>query len=366
MSEPALNIVPNELSRQAEAVLGQWIDPVIGCDLISAGAVVKLEAFTFRLYLDLHLGFPADHYGPQLRNELERHLLAHTQAKVVEVNVSWSVSAAPMTAQSLPSIKHLIAVASGKGGVGKSTTATNLALALAQEGARVGMLDADLYGPSQPRMLGLSELPETSDGKLQPLIGHGIQTMSIGFLVDEEQPIIWRGPMITQALTRLLNETEWQDLDYLIVDMPPGTGDIHMTLAQKMPVSGAVIITTPQDIALLDARKGLKMFDKVNIPVLGIIENMSTHVCSNCGHEEHIFGAGGAQRMAEERDSELLGELPLDIRIRSGADDGEPIVASDPQGELADAYGDIALRAAARVWLNTRLGTKVAPTIVIE
>src|SRR5690554_5055790 len=242
--------------------------------------------------------------------------------------------------QSIPGVKHLIAVASGKGGVGKSTTTTNLALALAAEGARVGILDADLYGPSQPRMLGLAGLPETAEGRMQPMLGHGIQTMSIGFLIDEESPVIWRGPMITQALTRLLNETDWQQLDYLIIDMPPGTGDIHLTMAQRMPVSGAVIVTTPQDIALLDARKGLKMFQKVNIPVLGIIENMSTHLCSQCDHEEHIFGAGGALRMAGQYGSEMLGELPLDIRIRIGADDGCPILVADPQGALAQTYID--------------------------
>jgi ATP-binding protein involved in chromosome partitioning len=365
MSDAALKVIPNELSRQAEAALRAWVDPVLGCDLYTAGAVVKLEAFTFRLYLDLHLGFAAERYASRLATELESYLLLRTPAKAVEVSVTWSVTAAPMTSQTLPGVKHLLAVASGKGGVGKSTTATNLALALAAEGARVGMLDADLYGPSQPRMLGLSELPETVDGKLQPLIGHGIQTMSIGFLVDEEQPIIWRGPMITQALTRLLNETNWQDLDYLIVDLPPGTGDIHMTLAQKMPVSGAVIVTTPQDIALLDARKGLKMFDKVNVPVLGIIENMSTHVCSQCGLEEHIFGSGGAQRMAEDFGSELLGELPLDIRIRSGADEGEPVVAADPQGELSQAYGQIALRTAARLW-QAQGRRQMMPEIVID
>lgn len=247
--------------------------------------------------------------------------------------------------KTVPGVKHLIAVASGKGGVGKSTTTTNLALALASSGARVGVLDADLYGPSQPRMLGLKGMPDSLDGKiLEPMIGHGIQTMSIGFLVDDESPIIWRGPMITQALTRLVYETRWDDLDYLIVDMPPGTGDIHLTMAQRMPVSGAVIVTTPQDIALLDARKGLRMFEKVNVPVLGIIENMSTHICTECGHEEHIFGEGGARRMAEEAGTELLGELPLDIRIRTGSDSGRPIMISEPDGTLAGAYREIAAR----------------------
>lgn len=251
----------------------------------------------------------------------------------------------PPEQKTVPGVKHLIAVASGKGGVGKSTTTTNLALALASSGARVGVLDADLYGPSQPRMLGLKGMPDSPDGKtLEPMIGHGIQTMSIGFLVDDESPIIWRGPMITQALTRLVYETRWDNLDYLVVDLPPGTGDIHLTMAQRMPVSGAVIVTTPQDIALLDARKGLRMFEKVNIPVLGIIENMSTHICTECGHEEHIFGEGGARRMAKEAGTELLGELPLDIRIRTGSDSGQPIMTSDPDGTLANAYRAIATR----------------------
>ncbi|HCW89303.1 MAG TPA: iron-sulfur cluster carrier protein ApbC [Marinobacter sp.] len=242
----------------------------------------------------------------------------------------------------VPGVKHLIAIASGKGGVGKSTTATNLALALAAEGARVGMLDADLYGPSQPRMLGITGSPETRDGKMQPLIGHGIQTMSIGFLMDEDTPVIWRGPMVTRALQQLVYSTEWNDLDYLLVDLPPGTGDIHLTMAQKIPVTGAVIVTTPQDIALLDARKGQAMFEKVGVPVLGIIENMSTHICGHCGHEEHIFGQGGAARLAQEAGVCLLGELPLDIGIRQGADTGNPVMAGEPEGLIAKAYEDIA------------------------
>lgn len=367
MSEPALKAVVNELAQQAERALALWIDPVLGVDLISACAVRKLEAFTYRIYLDIELGFPAQGYRLQLAQALESHLLKHTQALTVEVNVSWQVQSAPPGSQSVQGVKHLLAVASGKGGVGKSTTATNLALALVADGARVGMLDADLYGPSQPRMLGLAGLPKTSGGRMQPMVGHGVQTMSIGFLVDEEAPVIWRGPMITQALSRLLNETDWQDLDYLIIDMPPGTGDVHLTMAQRMPVSGAVIVTTPQDIALLDARKGLKMFEKVNIPVLGIIENMSTHVCTQCGHEEHIFGSGGALRMAEQFGSELLGELPLDIRIRSGADAGCPVVVDDPQGGLSQAYVDIARRMTAKLSIQPRAPVAPSgPVITIE
>ena len=352
MNACAPHLAPNPLLQQAELALGQWIDPYLGCDLISANALCSLDAKGGQLHLAIQLGFPAEGYRQSLISELRAHLLTQTDAESVEIQLNWAVEAAPSTVQALPAVKQLIAVASGKGGVGKSTTATNLALALAADGARVGILDADLYGPSQPRLLGLSGLPESRDGKLQPMLGHGLQCMSIGFLVDEEAPVIWRGPMISQALTRLLNETAWDDLDYLIVDLPPGTGDIHLTLAQRMPVSAALIVTTPQDIALLDARKGLRMFDKVNVPVLGIIENMSLHICSQCGHEEHIFGSGGARRMAEQYGSQVLGELPLDIRIRLGADDGLPIVVSAPEGSLAQAYRDIARRSAARLSLQ--------------
>ncbi|MDX1724632.1 MAG: iron-sulfur cluster carrier protein ApbC [Pseudomonas sp.] len=364
MNACAPHLVPTPLLRQAELALGQWIDPYLGCDLLSANAVRSLDATGGQLHLTLQLGFPAEGYRQILAEQLRSHLLAQTGAEAVAIQVAWAVEAAPATVQALPAVKQLIAVASGKGGVGKSTTATNLALALAADGARVGMLDADLYGPSQPRLLGLSGLPESRDGKLQPMLGHGLQCMSIGFLVDEEAPVIWRGPMISQALTRLLNETAWDDLDYLIVDLPPGTGDIHLTLAQRMPVSAALIVSTPQDIALLDARKGLRMFDKVNVPVLGIIENMSIHVCSQCGHEEHIFGSGGARRMAEQYGSQLLGELPLDIGIRIGADAGQPIVVSAPEGSLAQTYRDIARRSTARLSLQPHQASLQLPAII--
>ena len=267
----------------------------------------------------------------------------------------------------LPGVRNVIAVASGKGGVGKSTTAVNLALALAAEGARVGILDADIYGPSQPTMLGLEgRRPTSPDGKsLDPMVAHGLQCMSMGFLVGADQPVIWRGPMATQALNQLLNQTSWDDVDYLIVDMPPGTGDIQLTLSQQVPVSGAVVITTPQDIALIDAVKGLKMFQDVQIPVLGVIENMSTHVCSNCGHEEAIFGAGGGARMSENHGVPLLGGLPLDIRIREEADSGLPSVVADPDGPIAQAYMEVARSVVAALSL---LSTAVSqgPRIVIE
>jgi ATP-binding protein involved in chromosome partitioning len=264
-------------------------------------------------------------------------------------------------------VKNIIAIASGKGGVGKSTTTVNLALALAADGASVGVLDADIYGPSMPRMLGLSGKPTSDDGQsLNPMINHGIQTMSIGFLVEDDTPMIWRGPMVTQALEQLFNDTRWQDVDYLVVDLPPGTGDVQLTLAQKIPVSGAVIVTTPQDIALLDARKGLKMFDKVNVPVLGVIENMSIHICKKCGNEERIFGEGGGKRMSDEENVDLLGDLPLDISIRQLADDGTPTVVAEPEGRITQMYIEMARKIAAKLALKAKDYSNKFPTIVIK
>lgn len=267
----------------------------------------------------------------------------------------------------LPGVKNIIAVASGKGGVGKSTTAVNLALALAAEGATVGLLDADIYGPSQPQMLGITGRPESPDGKsLAPMTAYGIQAMSIGFLIDVETPMVWRGPMVTSALEQLLTETRWDEVDYLVIDMPPGTGDIQLTLAQKVPVTGAVIVTTPQDIALLDARKGLKMFEKVGIPILGIVENMSLHTCSKCGHEEHIFGEGGGARMAADYDLEVLGSLPLAMQIREQADSGKPTVVSDPDGRVAEIYRDIARKVAVKIADKAKDMTARFPSIVVQ
>jgi ATP-binding protein involved in chromosome partitioning len=267
----------------------------------------------------------------------------------------------------IPNVKNIVAIASGKGGVGKSTTAVNLALALAAEGASVGVLDADIYGPSQPMMLGILGRPESVDGKtIEPMEGHGVQAMSIGFLIEVDTPMVWRGPMVTQALEQLLTETRWREIDYLVVDMPPGTGDIQLTLAQKVPVTGAVIVTTPQDIALIDARKGFKMFEKVGIPILGVVENMSLHICPNCGHESHIFGSGGGAQMCQDFGVDLLGSLPLDIAIREQADSGMPSVVSDPDGRVAEIYRQIARRIAIKIADQARDMTSAFPKIVIQ
>lgn len=272
-----------------------------------------------------------------------------------------------MNSKEIPGVKNIIAVAAGKGGVGKSTTSVNLALALVQQGARVGILDADIYGPNQPHMLGAIEHPESKDGKtMEPIIRYGLQSMSIGYLVDPATPMVWRGPMVTGALQQLLNDTRWDNLDYLIIDLPPGTGDIQLTLAQKIPVTAAVIVTTPQDIALLDVRKAITMFQKVNVPVLGVIENMSTHTCSQCGHQEAIFGEGGGATLAKEFNTELLGSLPLAAKIREQADGGKPTVAAEPDSDISKIYNEIAKKVMAKINLQAdKIKTKF-PKIVIE
>jgi ATP-binding protein involved in chromosome partitioning len=338
---------------RARLLVENYVEPYLAMPLGDAKAVKSVRLEGSRLVVEVELGFPLGAYAQSLAAELQARLSAAPGLGDAAVTVSWKVAThvAQGQLQPLPGIRNVIAVASGKGGVGKSTTAVNLALALALDGARVGLLDADIYGPSQPRMMGLQcERPVSLDGKrLQPLVAHGVKVMSIGFLVEEEQPMVWRGPMVTQALQQLLNDTDWGELDYLVVDMPPGTGDIQLTLSQRVPVSGAVVVTTPQDIALLDARKGLRMFQKVNVPVLGIVENMSTHVCSSCGHEEPIFGSGGGARMAEQYGVSLLGQLPLDIRIREETDGGRPTVVVDPAGRIGSAYVETARRTAARL-----------------
>lgn len=304
-----------------------------------------------------------------MKAKLEQQLktLAGVDDVKVTVGVNITSHAVQKTLKPLPGVKNIVAVASGKGGVGKSTTSVNLALALAAEGARVGILDADIYGPSIPTMLGLSGQPEVVDGKtMLPKVSFGIQTISIGYLIDADQPMIWRGPMVTGALQQLLNQTRWDDLDYLIIDLPPGTGDIQLTLAQQIPVSGAIIITTPQDIALIDAQRGLGMFQKVNVPILGLVENMSMHICSQCGHEEAIFGHGGGLSMAEKNDVELLGALPLDIHIRELADSGRPTVVADPDSRAADMYREIARKMAAKLALRNKDYSGKFPNIVIK
>jgi ATP-binding protein involved in chromosome partitioning len=347
-----------------------YVDPWLGQTLGEARAVRSVQAQGSRATVQIQLGFPTADYADELRTALLQHVSTLGWLEQLEVAVSSEIAvhAVQRNLQPLKSIKNIVAVASGKGGVGKSTVAANLAVAWALQGARVGVLDADIYGPSQPRLFGLAgQRPVTRDGKsLQPLSAHGVEVMSIGFLIDEEQPMVWRGPMVTQALTQLLGDTHWSALDYLVVDMPPGTGDTQLTLSQRVPVSGAVIVTTPQDIALIDARKGLRMFEKVAVPVLGVVENMSTHVCSRCGHEEHIFGSGGGASLASQYQVPLLGELPLDVRIRERSDAGEPIVIADPSGPVARAYRNMARRTAARLAVSAAAEGKSFPTITVE
>lgn len=354
---------------QIEDALKQVTDPNMEKDLVSAKAVKDIKIDGDKVSVDIVLGYPAAGYKDKLASELKEKVEAIDGVSSAEFNITWKIVSHSVQkgVEPIKGVKNIIAVASGKGGVGKSTTAVNLALALSAEGATVGILDADIYGPSQPRMLGVHGQPESEDGKtLQPMMNYDIQSMSIGYLIDEETPMIWRGPMVTQALEQLLNDTQWKDVDYLIIDLPPGTGDTQLTLAQKVPVTGAVIVTTPQDIALLDARKGLKMFEKVEVPVLGIIENMSIHICSNCGHEEHIFGEGGGQRMADENHVELLGALPLDMSIRSSTDEGKPSVVADPEGRVAEIYRDIARHVAAKLSLKAKDYSASFPKIVIQ
>lgn len=339
--------------------------PVIERPVADVGRVVE-ESGNFRI----ELGFPAASIAAELTDKVAGLVAASSGENPPEVTVESKIAAhgVQRNLKPLPEVKNIIAVASGKGGVGKSTTAVNLALGLAAEGASVAILDADIYGPSIPLMMGVAgQTPTSNDGKsLDPLIAHGVQVMSIGFLIDADQPMIWRGPMVTQALNQMLQQTRWSDVDYLIVDMPPGTGDIQLTLSQQVPVSGAVIVTTPQDIALLDARKGLQMFRKVAVPVLGIVENMSTHICSSCGHEEPLFGSGGGARMADEYDVSLLGQLPLELKIREQTDSGQPSVISEPDGAVATAYRQTAMRMAAALATRGRDFSSKFPKIVVE
>ena len=349
--------------------LGTVQDPHTGKDFVSTRTLRNLQVNGGDVAFDVELGYPAKSLIPALRSSFIAAARGVAGVENVSVNITFKVAAHAVQrgVQLLPGVKNIIAVASGKGGVGKSTTAANLALALAAEGARVGVLDADIYGPSQPMMMGINRRPDSLDGKnMEPLENHGVQVMSIGFLVSQDEAMIWRGPMATQALDQLLRQTNWRDLDYLIVDMPPGTGDIQLSLSQRVPITGAVIVTTPQDIALLDAKKGIKMFEKVGVPILGIVENMAVHVCTNCGHAEHIFGEGGGKRMAADYQMDYLGALPLDMQIRLQADSGTPTVVADPDGEVAQIYKQVARSVAVKIAQQAKDFSSRFPTITVS
>jgi ATP-binding protein involved in chromosome partitioning len=352
-----------------QARLKTLLDPNTGRDFVSGKAVKKVAVAGADVAVDIVLGYPSKSQHEPIRRLVADALASIPGAGRVTVNVAQKITshAVQRGVKLVPGVKNIVAVASGKGGVGKSTKAVNLALALAAEGATVGVLDADIYGPSQPTMLGIGGRPESKDGKtLEPLEAYGLQAMSIGFLIDPDTPMVWRGPMVTQALEQLLKDTNWREVDYLVVDMPPGTGDIQLTLSQKVPVTGAVIVTTPQDIALLDARKGLKMFEKVGVPIVGIVENMAIHVCSKCGHAEHIFGEGGGERMCRDYGVPFLGSLPLDIRIREQADSGRPTVVADPDGAVAQTYKAIARKVAVAVAQKAEDFSAKFPSIVVQ
>ncbi|MEC5218053.1 ATP-binding protein involved in chromosome partitioning [Actimicrobium sp. GrIS 1.19] len=356
-------------AEAVKAVLATVIDSNTGKDLVVGKCVRNIQLDGADVAFDVELGYPAKSQIDGIRRAAIAAVRQLPGIGNVSANVYSKIIAhtAQRGVKLMAKVKNIIAVASGKGGVGKSTTAVNLALALAAEGAQVGILDADIYGPSQPMMMGISGRPETIDGKtMEPMENHGLQVSSIGFMIDPDEPMVWRGPIVTQALQQLLDQTNWRDLDYLIVDMPPGTGDIQLTLSQKVPVTGAVIVTTPQDIALLDARKGLKMFEKVDIPILGIVENMSTHICSNCGHAEAIFGHGGGEKMCAEYGVDFLGALPLTMSIREQTDAGMPTVVADPDGPVAAIYRSIARKIAVKIADKAKDMSGKFPSIVIK
>ena len=359
----------NSQQDHLTAAVGSAVDPFTGVSLQAAKTDYQVAVNDHEVQVTIKLGYPVCGAEATWQAAIEKVLASEVGEKNITVILTSEIvaHAVQKNVQPLPEVKNIIAVASGKGGVGKSTTSVNLALALARQGVRVGLLDADIYGPSQPMMLGQADKPTSKDGKIiEPLVRHDIQAMSIGYLIDQEAPMVWRGPMVTQALEQLLRDTHWHELDYLLIDLPPGTGDIQLTLAQRVPVSGAVIVTTPQDISLLDARRALNMFRKVNVAVLGVIENMSTHICSQCGHEDYIFGADGGRRMAEQYDVPLLGQVPLDRRIREQADGGRPTVVAEPEDKLAHAFHDIARKTAAQLALQTKNLSVNFPKIVVS
>ncbi|SMN12732.1 Scaffold protein for [4Fe-4S] cluster assembly ApbC, MRP-like [Bathymodiolus heckerae thiotrophic gill symbiont] len=351
-----------------EKILEGVVDIYTKQDIVSSNSLDSIEIDKDKVTINIVLSYPAQSYHQTLSDAITT-ALSEAGISNVEVDIKTEIAkyATQKGVEMLSEVKNIIAIASGKGGVGKSTTAVNLALALQAEGAKVAILDADIYGPSQPKMLGVSKLkPEqTGEGKLLPILGHGMQSMSIGYLVDEENPMIWRGPMVTQALEQMLRDTLWRGVDYMIIDLPPGTGDTQLTLSQKIPVSGSIIVTTPQDIALLDAKKGLKMFEKVNIPILGIVENMSLHICSKCGHEEAIFGTGGGETMAKDANVNFLGALPLEIDIRTDVDEGTPTVVKNPDGKVAQIYKEIAKKISAKLTQQDK-ALSAFPSITIE
>lgn len=363
------NGISAELQENISQKLKACSDPTSKQDLDSLKAITALQFKKGILKLTVSLPYPCKSLWPNIEQNIKHELSQIDEIETIEVEFETKIVShdAQKGVSPLPNIKNIIAIASGKGGVGKSTTSVNIALALQQEGANVGLLDADIYGPSIPTMLNIKEKPLSEDGKsMQPLPAYGLQVMSIGALIEEDSPMIWRGPIVTQTLTQLLKETNWSDLDYLVIDLPPGTGDVQLTLSQQIPVTGAVIVTTPQQVSLIDAKKGLKMFEKVEIPVLGIIENMSTHVCSNCGHEEAIFGAHGGEEMAKQYKVDFLGALPLDKRIREEADQGKPTVTAEPSSEIAQKYRHMAHKISAQIGIKKRNYANVFPNIVIQ
>jgi len=359
-----------EIEKEIKDYLKALKFPILNKQAFNEGNIKKIVCDEGHVQIDLQLGFYAKNPIAELKNIILKGIQELTSHKInININITTKVKShkAQAGVQTLPNVKNIIAIASGKGGVGKSTTTANLALALSAEGANVGILDADIYGPSQPKMLGIDQRPNSTDGKtMDPLVAHNIQVMSIGFLVDQETPMVWRGPMVTSTLEQLLRETKWSNLDYLLIDLPPGTGDIQLTLAQKIPVTGAIIVTTPQDISLLDARRGLKMFEKVNVPILGILENMALHVCSGCGHEEHIFGKDGGVRMSKDYNVDLLGSLPLDIKIRKDLDNGKPTVANDMNSPITKIFSEIAIKTASKVADISEDHSAKFPKIVID